>query len=96
MQVTKHFLNYTASHPNTKIMYQASNMILQTYSDATYLVDPKAQSRAGGYHFLTDKSGTIFNAPIFILAKVIQRVMSSAAEAETCALFMNAKEAVHL
>lgn len=86
MQATKHFLNNAASHPNTKIMYQASNMILRTYSDAAYLVAPNAQRCAGGNHFLTDKSGTLFNASVYILAKVIKHVMLSVAEAETSAL----------
>ena len=67
-------------------------MILRSYSDAAYLVAPQARSRAGGYHYLTSNAGSLFNAPIFVLAKVIKRVMSSAAEAETSALFMNAQE----
>ena len=70
-------------------------MILRSYSDAAYLVAPQARSCAGGYHFLTTNDGTLFNALIFVLIKVIKRVMSSAAEAKTSALFMNAQEAVH-
>ena len=30
-------LNYAATHPNTKIHYKASNMILYIHSDASYL-----------------------------------------------------------
>jgi hypothetical protein len=96
LRATKYLLNYAATNPNTEIIYRASDMILRSYSDAAYLVAPNARSRAGGYHFLSNTSGTGFNAPIFVLAKVIKRVMSSAAEAETTALFMNAQEAVHL
>ena len=69
-------------------------MILFVESDAAYLVCPKARSRAGGFHYLSNKDGTMMNSPIWILAKVIKNVMASAAESEVASLFMNAQEAV--
>lgn len=90
LRATQYLLNYAATNPNTEIMYQASDMILSSYSNAAYLVAPTSQSHTGGYHFLTNTTGMRFNAPIFVFAKVIKQVMSSAAEAETTALFMNA------
>lgn len=42
LKATKHLLNYAASNPNTSIQYRPSDMILQTYSDAAYLVAPNA------------------------------------------------------
>ena len=33
-------LNYAATHPNAKIRYTASNMILNINSDASYLSEP--------------------------------------------------------
>lgn len=78
LRATKYLLNYAASNPNTTILYQKLDMILHSYSDAAYLVAPQARSCAGGYHFLTTADGTLFNAPIFVLAKVIKRVMSEA------------------
>ena len=71
-------------------------MILHIDSDAAYLVPLEAQSRAGGYQYLSSKAGTLYNGPILALAKVIKNVMASAAEAELAALFMNAQEAVGL
>ena len=47
-------------------------MTLQVDSDAAYLVVPGASSRAGGYQYLSDRAGTIFNGPVLILAKVIK------------------------
>jgi hypothetical protein len=47
------FLNYTATHPDAKILYPASNMILNVHSDALYLSAPNTRSRAGGYFFLS-------------------------------------------
>ena len=93
MKAAVHLLNYAATHPSAKIIYRASDMILQIDSDAAYLVAPEARSRAGGYHYLSDIKGTKFNGPVFILAKVIKNVMASAAEAEIGALYMNAQEA---
>jgi hypothetical protein len=71
-------------------------MVLRVDSDAAYLVAPEARSRAGGYHYLSDKEGQTFNGPVMVLAKVIKNVMASAAEAELGALFMNGQEAVAL
>ena len=70
-------------------------MILHIHSDASYLTEPEAHSRAGGHHFLGDKlnKGTpLPNGPILNLAKILRNVMSSAAETEVGALFLNAKE----
>jgi hypothetical protein len=46
------FLDYRWTHPNAKIRYRASDMILNVHSDASYLIAPKAHSRAGEYIFL--------------------------------------------
>lgn len=42
LATTKHLLNYTACNLNAKIQYIASDMILQTQSDAAYLVAPNS------------------------------------------------------
>ena len=88
-------LNYAASHPDAEIKYNRSNMILHTHSDASYLSAPKARSRAGGYHYLGngDIDNPELNGPIHILASTMKNVMSSAAEAEVGAAFMNAQDA---
>ena len=46
------FLDYMATHPDAKIRYRASDMVLNVHSDASYLSAPNARSRAGGYVFL--------------------------------------------
>ena len=89
-----YFLNYAASNPDGEIIYRASDMILKIDSDAAYLVCPKARSRAGGFHYLSSKDGTLFNGPIMVLAKIIKNVMASAAEAEVAGIFMNAQLAI--
>lgn len=46
----------------------------------------------GGYHFLGDSDGKMFNGPICILAKVLKHVTASAAETELGAIHSNARE----
>jgi hypothetical protein len=90
-------LNYCNTHPETKIRYHASDMILHIHSNASYLSENEANSRAGGFFYMgsnnkTDKKPT--NGAILIISKVLKHVMSSAAEAEIGAVFINAKEAI--
>jgi hypothetical protein len=42
-------LNYCNTHPESKIRYHASEMILHIHSDASYLSENEAKSRAGGF-----------------------------------------------
>ena len=67
-------------------------MILSCNSDATYLVATRSRSRVRGYHYVVNKDGTQFNGPIYELAKIINTVTGSAAEAEVGGLYMNAPE----
>jgi hypothetical protein len=60
-------------------------MILHIHSDASYISEKEAKSRAGGFFYMgssinTDKKLT--NGAILIISKVLKHVMSSAAEAE--------------
>lgn len=93
-----HFLNYCAANPDAKVTYRASVMILHNHLDKAYLVASDAQSQTGGYTYLGNKETNkqIINCPITIIAKIINVVMVSAAEAEVAALYMNAKELVPL
>jgi hypothetical protein len=77
-------LNYCNTHPETKIRYHASDMILHIHSDASYLSENEAKSRAGGFFYMgsdtrTNKKST--DGDILIIRKVLKNVMSSAAEA---------------
>ena len=92
----KQFLDYCHDNPDAIKMYIASDMILFIDSDAAYLVEPMARSRAAGFFYLGNKKEDIINGSILILAKTIKFVMSSAAEAEVAALYMNAKLAVSI
>jgi hypothetical protein len=88
-------LNYCNTHPETKIRYHASAMILHMHSDASYISQKEAKSRAGGFFYMGSSTSTekkLTNGAILIVSKVLKHVMSSAAEAEIGAVFINAKE----
>ena len=93
---TEDLLDYAATHPDTKIRYRASEMILQTHTDASYLSEPKDQSRAAGHYFLgwlpQNNQPIRLNVAIYTLCTVLKSVASSAAESELGALFLNIKE----
>jgi hypothetical protein len=55
MRHTRHLLDYVATHPDAILTYAKSVMILHVHSDASYLSEPKARSRAGGLFFLTNR-----------------------------------------
>jgi hypothetical protein len=88
-------LNYCNTHQETKIRYHASDMILYIHSDASYLSEREARSRAGGFFYMgysADTAKKLTNGAILIISTVLKHVMSSAAEAEIGAVFINAKE----
>ena len=95
MEAVNQILDYAATYPSDGITYRASDMILAAHSDAGYLNESKARSRAGAHIFLSeDDPYPRFNGPLLTIAQIIKFVMSSAAEAELAALFITAKELV--
>ena len=99
VEALNHFLDYCATHPEAVVLYRASNMILHNHSDASsYLVTPRVRSRTAGYTYLRNniKNKQIINGLISIIAKKIKGVMSSAAETEIGALYMNARQLLQL
>ena len=55
------FLNYSATHPYAITEYRKIGIILHIYSDAFYISELEARSRAGGYFLLGPKSNTFIN-----------------------------------
>jgi hypothetical protein len=88
-------LKYCNTHPETKIRYYASDMILHIHSDASYLSEKEAKIRSGGFFYMGSSTNTnkkLTNGAILIIIKVLKHVMSSAAEAEIGAVFINIEE----
>ena len=90
-------LDYVATYPADGITYRASTMVLAAHSDASYLTEPNARSRAGAHIFLTeDDPIPRQNGPVLTISQVIKYVMASAAEAELAALYNTAQEMIPL
>ena len=45
-------LNYCAKNPNSTLRYKAINMVLKAHSDASYLSESQARSKAGGFFYM--------------------------------------------
>ena len=89
------FVGYASTHPGGIIMYRKSDMILVIHSDASYLSEPKVRSRAGYYWFMLSNCPIApDNGKVSNIAQLIKIVMTSAVEAEICALCINAQEVV--
>lgn len=93
-------LNYCATHPDATVRFHASDMVLHVSSDASYLSESQGRSRAGGCFFLSshpapspDAAPPPINGPIHVVSTIMPHVLSSAAESELGALFINGKEA---
>ena len=88
MEQTKQLLDYIATQEDAVITYKASDMILAVHSDASYLSEPKARSRAGGHFFLSAAvDAPPNNGAILNIAHIIKHVMASATEAELAPLY---------
>ena len=89
-----HFLQYAATYPDAAIQYHPSDMRIVIWSDASYLSESNARSRAGGLHYLTSNGRpdtAPINGAVDVVSTIIPTVVSSAAEAELAGLFINAQ-----
>ncbi len=76
-----------------KIGFHASDMILNTHSDASYLLETGAHSRACGHFFMgwmpNNNKPIRSNRALHTNLTIMRFVVASAAEAELGALFHN-------
>ena len=97
MKQTQQLLDYLATQEEAVLTYNASEMKLAVHSDASYLSEPKARSRAGGHFFLSNNSAIPpNNGAVLNIAHIIKHVMTSATEAELAGLYIMAREAVYI
>ena len=95
IEKVEQLLDYAVSQEDVVIIYHASDMVLAIHSDASYLSEPKARSRAGGHFFMSsDRQMPPNNGPVLTLCQIMCTVMFSTCEAEIGAMYMNAREAV--
>jgi hypothetical protein len=93
-------MDYATTHPDAKVRFHKSDMILFVHSDASYLSEPKARSRVGGYFYLglKDEPPDLLkpNGPVHVESRIMKNVMAAASEAEIGALFHNGQETAHM
>jgi hypothetical protein len=91
-------LDYLATHPNAVVRFRASDMVMNIHSDASYLSEPNARSRACGHFFMGSlpRNGDPIklNGAFHMLCSILRFVVASAAEAELGALFLNCQEGI--
>eukprot|EP00804_Cyclotella_cryptica_P002960 CCRYP_013293-RE/>CCRYP_013293-RE protein AED:0.57 eAED:0.57 QI:0/-1/0/1/-1/0/1/0/249 len=72
-------------------------MVLAAHNDASCLSETNARSHAGGHFFLSENEHyPTNNGAVLTIVQIIKTIMSSAAEAELGALYMNAREVTPL
>ena len=86
---------YVATYPDAVITFKTSNMVLAIHSNASYLTEPRARSRAGGYFYMADEDDEQSKGcRVHNVAQIIKHVMTSAADAEIRALYINSLQAI--
>jgi hypothetical protein len=80
LQHLHQFLDYARIYPDAKVRFSASPMILTIQSDASYLSDSQARSRAGGTFYLSslhDPANPVAtNGAVHITSVILKHVMS--------------------
>ena len=98
MEKAKQLLDYLATHPDTTIRYRASDMIMNVHSDASYLSESEARSRACGHFFMgwspNNGDPIKLNGAFYVNTTIVRFVVASAEEAELGALFHNCQDGI--
>ena len=91
-------LDYLVTHADAKIRFYTSDMIMNIHSDASYLSESKARSRACSHFFMgwkpVDGKPIKLNGTFYTNSVILKFVVASAAEAELGALFHNCQDGI--
>jgi hypothetical protein len=91
-------LDYLASNSEAKVRFYASDMIMNIYSNASYLSETGARSRACGHFFMgwMPQNGEPIkvNGAFYVNATILKFAVASAAEAELGTLFHNCQDGI--
>ena len=91
-----HLLQYLKYSPHSTINYFPSLMRLIAHSDASYLSELNARSRAAYFLTLGTMDPLFINGPISVGTSILDVVVSSAYEAEYGGLFLTGKLCAHI
>ena len=84
MESIIHLLNYSETHPNTKIRHPNSIIIPQIHRNGLYLSASKSCIHVGGNFYQSDKTldptNRKLNGAIHVIERILKNVMGSAYE----------------
>ena len=93
--VINQLLDHVATYPNDGIGHGDIDIVLAEHSDAGFNNESNYGSRTGDHIFLSEDTQTPkWNGAVLTIAHIIKFLMSSAAEAQLCALYITAKEMI--
>jgi hypothetical protein len=91
-------LDYLSGYADAKVQFHASDIILNIHSDASYLLEANARSRACGHFFMgwMPKNGKSIriNGAFHVSTTILRFVVASASEAELGALYHNCQTGI--
>jgi hypothetical protein len=91
-------LDYLSGHADGKVQFHASDMILNIHSDASYLLEANARSRACGHFFMgwmpKDGESICINGAFHVSTTILRFVVASAAKAELGGLYHNCQTGI--
>ncbi len=91
-------LDYLAMHADAKIRFYESDMIMNIHSDASYLSESKACSRACGHFFMgsahINGQPIKLNGAFYTNSVILKFIVASAAKAKLGALFHNCQDGI--
>ncbi len=91
-------LDYLAMHLDATIRFYASDMVMNIHSDASYLSESNARSRACEHFFMgwhpVNGEPIRLNGAFYTNSVILKFVVASAAEAELGALFHNCQDGI--
>jgi hypothetical protein len=91
-------LDYLSGHLNATIPFHALDMVLNIHSDASYLLEEKARSRACGHLFMgwmpKDGKPIRLNGVFHVSTMILCFVIASTAEAELGVLYHNCQTGI--
>ena len=85
-------LNYAATHPDAKVRFHKSGMMLHVHRDGSCLSITKARNRAFLANNDSKTSDSKNNGAKHVYSTILKNAMASAAETEIAATFNNAEE----
>ena len=90
MRKIRQLIDYSATHPDAAVTSWSSKMVLAAHSDASYLLETKSRSCAGGHFFMARNIAfPENNSNVYTITQIIKTLMSSAAKAELGAIYIN-------